>query len=98
MTHESPANVQWSCIADGLQAATGVSVWKLNLHYNVVPKSQMRSIVRERKIGRQVILKLKPDFLIHFLNLPEERLPEAGKDVMALNDDEVFVIVATKKK
>src|SRR5579885_2476791 len=32
VTHRTPMQVQYSCVADGLQAATGVSAGKLNLH------------------------------------------------------------------
>lgn len=98
VTHESPAEMQWSCIADGLQASTGVSVGKLNLRHRVVPQNRMRSIVRDRDGGKEIILKLKPEFIRRFLNTQMEKLPEAGKEVMALNDDEIFEVVIPKKK
>src|SRR5579871_2156156 len=35
--HKTPAEVQWTCIADGVQAATGVSVGKMNLKIEPAP-------------------------------------------------------------
>jgi hypothetical protein len=52
VTHRTPFEVQWSCIADGIQAATGVSVGKLNLHLVQVMRDQLETVIRDKQSGR----------------------------------------------
>ncbi|MBX7219004.1 MAG: formylmethanofuran dehydrogenase subunit E family protein [Blastocatellia bacterium] len=90
--HAAPAEVQWSCMIDGLQAATGTSLGKLNLRFERAPKENMRSVVTDRATGKQVVLVLKESFLQKFLNTPVEKLSDVGKTVMNLPDDDIFLI------
>lgn len=89
VVHESPAEVQWSCIADGLQAATGTSAGKLNLKL-VVTSDHTSSLVRSRSSGKAVRFSLAPAFLARFKDVPREHLGQAGVDVMKLRDEEIF--------
>lgn len=91
VVHHSPAKVQWSCIADGLQAATGVSAGKLNLHL-VETSGEVYSLVRNRRTGQTVRLELSPAFAPRFENLPYDRLAEEGRAVMQLPDEKVFAL------
>lgn len=91
VVHETPRQVQWSCIADGLQAATGTSAGKLNLRVIELDEERTTSIVRDRQSGRGIRFRLTPSFLERWRDLPRERLPEAGRMVMNLEDDEIFV-------
>lgn len=91
VVHETPRKVQWSCIADGLQAATGTSAGKLNLHVIELDEDRTTSVVRDRKSGRGIRFRLTPSFLERWKDLPRERLPEAGRMVMNLEDEEIFV-------
>jgi formylmethanofuran dehydrogenase subunit E len=92
VVHESPAQVQWSCIADGVQAATGASAGKLNLHLREVEQARMRTVVRQKSTGRTLVFHLKPSFASRFLDRPRAELPHAGGEVMALPDDEIFSV------
>jgi formylmethanofuran dehydrogenase subunit E len=90
--HESPAEVQWSCIADGAQAATGASPGKLNLVVKEVarPPTQTRTVFRRKSTGKTVVARLKPEFVRRFLDLPRDRLAAAGAEVARLPDEEIF--------
>lgn len=92
VTHESPAEVQWSCIADGLQAATGTSMGRLNLHMVEVPREALRTIVRNRTTRAAVQVELRPEFLARYLETPRERLGAAGREVAAMPEDQIFVV------
>jgi formylmethanofuran dehydrogenase subunit E len=63
VAHRTPMEVQYSCIADGWQAATGVSAGKLNLHVVQVPKANVETIINDRKSGQTLIFRLQPGFL-----------------------------------
>lgn len=63
--HHAPRQVQWSCIIDGLQAATGTSVGKLNLSLVNSSPDKVFSVVRNRRTGQEVKLELLPDFVKH---------------------------------
>ena len=90
--HESPAEVQWSCIADGAQAATGASAGKLNLQHQPVAREAMRTVFRRKSTGKSVTFRLKPTFVKRFADLPRAELQRAGESVLALGDDEIFSV------
>jgi formylmethanofuran dehydrogenase subunit E len=90
--HKTPKEVQFSCIADGVQAATGVSVGKLNLKLEEASADAVETIVRDRKSGQTLVFRLKPDFVKRYWNLPHDKLAAAGKEVLSLPDDEIFSI------
>jgi DMSO/TMAO reductase YedYZ molybdopterin-dependent catalytic subunit len=90
--HESPAQVQWSCIADGAQAATGASAGKLTLRLREAPREATRTVFRRRSTGAVVAFRLKPSFVKRFVDVPPPELARAGADAMALGDDEIFTV------
>jgi formylmethanofuran dehydrogenase subunit E len=90
--HESPAEVQWSCIADGVQASTGASPGKLNLTMREVPREDSRTVARRKSTGATLSFRLLPTFSHRFVNLPRDRLSTAGAEVLALPDDQIFSI------
>jgi formylmethanofuran dehydrogenase subunit E len=53
VVHRCPARVQYSCVADGLQAATGASPGKLNLRVEEAAAEVMRTVIRDEKSGGQ---------------------------------------------
>lgn len=91
--HFTPKEVQYACIADGAQAATGASTGKLNLSLTDAPPSQTRTAYRRKSTGQSVVLRLTASFRERFLNVPREHLGHAGAEVMALRDDEIFETV-----
>jgi formylmethanofuran dehydrogenase subunit E len=90
--HESPAEVQWSCIADGAQAATGASAGKLNLQLREAARERMRTVFRRKSTGKTLVFQLKPSFAKRFLDLPRAALTRTGAEVMALPDEEIFSV------
>lgn len=88
VTHHSPPAVQWSCIIDGLQAATGASLGKLNLHR--VDSQDVYSIVTNRKTGQSLRFELAPTFIKANSNLPSTKMYEAGLRVSKMEPAEVF--------
>ena len=95
VVHHTPMEIQYSCIADGVQAATGASAGKLNLRLLRSSKEQMETEIRNRKTGQVLIFQLRPAFLRRYLNLPYEKQPAAAKEVLAVNTDQIFTV---KKK
>ncbi len=94
--HHCPAVVQYSCIADGLQAATGASPGKLNLHIAPATADGLKTLVRDRKTSRCLTFTLKPAFARSIANLPHERLEAEGQRVASLPDDEIFTVSQSK--
>jgi formylmethanofuran dehydrogenase subunit E len=89
VTHYSPAQVQYTCIADGLQAATGASIGKLNLTLVTAEAKELRTVVTTRD-GGTLTFTLTPEFIKKFLNVPYELLPQKAREAAALNDQEIF--------
>ena len=90
VTHLTLLEVQYSCVADGWQAATGVSAGKLNLLIVEVPPERTETIIRDKKSGKGLIFRLRPEFLGKYLNMPGDRQPAAGREVATLPDDQIF--------
>jgi DMSO/TMAO reductase YedYZ molybdopterin-dependent catalytic subunit len=90
--HQSPAEVQWSCIADGAQAATGASAGKLNLSLEKAAREKTRTVFRRRSNGKSVAFTLQPAFVKRFLDLPRDQLLRAGSEVMGLGDEQIFAL------
>lgn len=93
VVHYSPRVVQWSCIIDGLQAATGASLGKLNLRLEESTPDHVYSIIRNRKTGQQVKVRLTPAFVRAHLNLKDSELAAAGARVTAQPESEIFQIL-----
>ena len=96
--HRSPAQVQFSCIADGVAAATGASVGRLNLQRVDAPEAATRTAVRDRRSGRAVVLRLTDGFLARFRDVPMPGLGAAGRVVLGLRDDEIFELVTAEER
>ena len=92
--HKTPNEVQWSCIADGAQAATGASPGKLNLKIEQAARESVETIIRDKKSNRALVFRLTPEFVKRYLDLPHEQLAEAGKQAIALRDDQIFTMTA----
>lgn len=96
VVHRSPAEVQYSCMADGFQAATGTSSGKLNLRVEEVPLDRLGTTVEDRKTGRRLTFTLRPDFIQSIRDVPHDRLEEAGRRVASLPDDAIFRVSESK--
>jgi len=96
VVHHAPAQVQYSCIADGLQAATGASPGKLNLKVEEVPVERLSTTVEDRKSGRRLTFTVRPAFARSIRDLPHERFAQEARRVAELPDDSIFVVTETK--
>jgi formylmethanofuran dehydrogenase subunit E len=94
--HKAPAKVQYSCVADGLQAATGASPGKLNLKLEEADLAKMCTVVDDRKAGRRLTFTLKPAFIRSIQDIPADKLEAEGKRVAGLADDDIFTITESK--
>jgi formylmethanofuran dehydrogenase subunit E len=95
VVHRSPAEVQYSCIADGVQAATGASPGKLNLHIEETTAEGLSTVVRDRKTGRALRFTLRPDFIRSIKDVPLERFEGGSRRVASLSDSEIFNVTTS---
>ena len=93
VTHYSPHEVQYACIADGASAATGASLGKLNLSLESAAAPDTHTVYRRRSTKQSLTLRVSKSFTTHFLDVPRERLGEAGREAMLLPDADVFEVV-----
>lgn len=97
VVHHAPAEVQYACMCDGLQASTGASLGKLNLKMVEAKPEELRTEVTDRESGRTIRYTIKPELAKAILDLPLEKLEAEGKRVAELPDDELFVGVSAIK-
>ena len=90
--HRCPAELQYSCVADGLQAATGASPGKLNLRVEEATARDLRTVVEDRRSGRCLTFRLRPEFMATFHDLPSGRIELEGRWVFGLPDDSIFIV------
>jgi uncharacterized GH25 family protein len=90
VVHRCPAEVQYSCIADGVQAATGASPGKLNLRIEEAVRADLRTVILDKRSGRTLTFTLEPEFARSIADLPMDRLEAEGRRVAALPDDAIF--------
>jgi formylmethanofuran dehydrogenase subunit E len=90
VTHASPPEVQYSCIADGAAAATGASLGKLNLHWQEAPLPDTRTTYVRKSTGQSITLEVTPAFAAKYKDVPRPQLRAAGEEVMRLPDSEIF--------
>ena len=96
VVHKSPAEVQYSCMADGLQAATGASPGKLNLKLEEVPLEDLVTVIEDRKTGRKLAFTIEPGLARSIKDLPKDQLAREGERVAGLPDVAIFRIAEAK--
>jgi formylmethanofuran dehydrogenase subunit E len=90
VTHHTPQQVMYSCIADGAAAATGASAGKLNLKLVESRPEDVETTYRHKSTGRAVTLRPTAKFRARFADAPRERAREYGREVLRLPDGDVF--------
>ena len=93
IVHFSPAQVQYACVIDGVAAATGASLGKLNLGRTEVPLAEMRTTYQRRSNGREITLRVRNSFAERYRDVPREQLNERGREVLTLPNEDVFEFV-----
>jgi formylmethanofuran dehydrogenase subunit E len=91
VVHQTPQEVQYSCIADGAAAATGASLGKLNLHLVDANADEVATTYRRKSTGQEITLRPSRAFKERFRDVPREQLGAAGRLVLALPDADVLV-------
>ncbi len=93
VTHRSPRDVQFTCVLDGLAAATGASAGKLNLtHEPIDDAAALESVVVERRSGRTLTYRLTPGFRARFTDVDYADFPGAARALAGLPDEAVFEV------
>jgi formylmethanofuran dehydrogenase subunit E len=90
VTHHTPRQVMYSCIADGAAAATGASAGKLNLMLVDSSAEAVATTYRKKSTGQTIMLRPTAQFRARFADAPRERARELGREVLRLLDIEVF--------
>ncbi|MEQ8272407.1 MAG: DUF4198 domain-containing protein [Deltaproteobacteria bacterium] len=88
--HHSPDTVQWSCVVDGVQAATGASPGKMNLTRSTA-KDVYTEIV-DRKSKRRLKYRLTDAFVKRFLDRPRSEAQAAAAEIAAMPGDAIFSV------
>lgn len=92
VTHFAPQKVQYSCIADGAAAATGASMGRLNLVFADATAADTHTTYANKVTGRSVTLRIARAFADRYTDVPRPKLGAAGREVLHLRDDEIFVV------
>jgi formylmethanofuran dehydrogenase subunit E len=90
VTHHTPREVKYSCIADGAAAATGASAGKLNLRLVDSSAADVETTYRKKSTGQTITLRPTAEFRARYADAPRERARELGRQVLRLADGEVF--------
>lgn len=91
--HQSPKEVRYSCIADGVQAATGASLGRLQLSWKEAKADALITVFTDKATGKSVKLKPTAAFMKKYMEVPREKAREAGREAMVAKDAEVFEVV-----
>ena len=76
--------------------ATGVSAGKLNLKLESVPADRLETVVEDRRSGRTLRFRVRPELARSILDVPMDRLESEGMRVMRLDDAAIFAVEEVK--
>jgi formylmethanofuran dehydrogenase subunit E len=96
VTHHTPRQVMYSCIADGAAAATGASAGKLNLQLVSASADDVATTYLRKSTGYAITLRPSANFRARYAHAPRERARDLGREVLRLEDAEIFEEVAAK--
>ncbi len=96
VTHESPQKVQYTCIADGVQAATGASAGKLNLHLRDAEPNNMRTAFVRKSTGKRVVIELSDAARERMMDVPYEQLETEGRVIAGMPEGDLLIVVVEK--
>lgn len=90
--HFSPREVQYSCIADGVQAASGASLGKLNLTLADAKLADLRTTFLKKSTGQKITITPSEKFRKEMLGVDRAHLLAAGRKAAAMADDELMKV------
>lgn len=92
--HHTPMEVQYTCMADGAAAATGVSAGKMNLALVPAARADLATRFSDTASGKSLTLRPSKVFVARFLNVPPEGLAAAGAEVMGMAEQDLMETAA----
>jgi hypothetical protein len=93
VVHRAVPQVQYTCMADGLMAATGASPGKMNLSVEKVKEeSEIETVITHCRTGRQLVYRLKRAWRDTIRGVPYADFPKAALRLEATADAEVFTV------
>lgn len=90
ITHHTPPQVKYSCIADGAAAYSGASVGKLNLTMVDAKPEEVVTEYRNKRTGQKVLLRPVLAFQTRYADTPRNKARELGREVLELPAEQVF--------
>lgn len=91
--HQSPREVRYACIADGVQAATGASVGRLQLWFTEAKVDKLVTVYTNKDTKQVVKLRPTAAFRKKFMEVPREKARAAGREAMTMAEADVFETV-----
>lgn len=92
--HRSPQSVRYTCMADGVMAATGASPGKLNLALKkVATEDELETVITHKKSKRQLIFRLTRKARDHMRDIDYADFPGAATWLEAQSDEALFTVV-----
>jgi len=96
VTHESPQQVQYTCVADGVQASTGASAGKLNLHLRDADAKNMRTSFVRKSTGKRVVIEISDAARERMMDVPYEQLETVGRVIAGMPDSDLMIVVVER--
>lgn len=88
----APLETSHAGVADGIQASTNVSVGRLSLVLREAPEAELRVVFAEKRTGRSLTARLRPEVVSALTGPPEEAESRAMK-IATMEDGEIFSFV-----
>lgn len=82
VVHHAPTEIPYTCMLDGLQAATGASAGKRSLSLVAAGPGEVRTVFRDAAAEREWTVAWRPEALEELLAVPEGELGIAGYRVL----------------
>ena len=81
-----------SCLIDGIQLSSGCTAGKGTI--GVIDQGEVAAMFFSKSDGRRIKVTLRDEKLNEISSTPREDLMKLARDLYALNDDELFEVVA----
>jgi formylmethanofuran dehydrogenase subunit E len=92
VTHRSPKKVQFTCMMDGLLAATGASPGKMNLLHEEATEEALETVVTHKPSGKVLTYRLTKSFREKIGPVERADFPKAAAMLEGMKDEEVFTV------
>jgi formylmethanofuran dehydrogenase subunit E len=90
VSHFCPKKVQFTCMADGVHAATGASGGKLNLQIFESARGELHTTFENIKTGRSVTFRIEPKLAEKIKDLPYDQFEAVSAGLAKEPDEALF--------